>query len=73
MALKRLLPRRNTLADPYVERFTGSTRRECLDHIIIFDERHLPSFRSRYFQYHHRIRTHLSLDKELDGPQRLPA
>jgi hypothetical protein len=64
---------RSRWQNPYVERFTGSIRRECLDHIIIFNERHAPSFRSRYFQYHHRIRTHLSLDKELDGPQRLAA
>ena len=25
----------------YVERIIGSIRRECLDHVIIFDERHL--------------------------------
>jgi putative transposase len=27
--------------NPYVERIVGSIRRECLDHVIIFGERHL--------------------------------
>ena len=27
--------------NPYVERVIGSIRRECLDHIIVFNERHL--------------------------------
>ena len=54
---------RSPWQNPYVERFIGSIRRECLDHIIIFNERHLRSVLSRYFQYHHRTRTHLLLDK----------
>jgi hypothetical protein len=29
------------LADPYVERLIGTLRRDCLDHILIFGERHL--------------------------------
>ena len=52
---------------PFVERLIGSIRRECLDHVIIFNERHLRHILSGYFQYHHRTRTHLSLDK--DCPQ----
>jgi hypothetical protein len=30
-----------TLAEPYVERLIGSIRRECPDHVIILNERHL--------------------------------
>jgi putative transposase len=56
--------------NPYVERFIGSIRRECLDHIIIFNERHLRRVLSSYFQYHHMTRTHLSLDK--DCPETRP-
>ena len=26
---------------PYVERLIGTLRRECLDHVIIFSDRHL--------------------------------
>jgi transposase InsO family protein len=32
---------RSPWQNAYVERIIGSIRRECLDHVIIFDERHL--------------------------------
>ena len=48
----------------YVERIIGSIRRECLDHLVICDERHLRRVLSFYFRYHHETRTHLSLDKD---------
>jgi hypothetical protein len=35
-----------------------------LDHVIIFNERHLRRVLSSYFQYHHDTRTHLSLGKD---------
>jgi putative transposase len=57
--------------NPYVERLIGSVRRECLDHIIIFNERHLHHVLSRYFQYHHGARTHLSLNKDCPQPRRI--
>jgi putative transposase len=50
--------------NPYVERVIGSIRRECLNHIIIFDECHLRGVLSSYFHYYHQARTHLSLDKD---------
>jgi transposase InsO family protein len=40
---------RSPWQNPYVERFIGSIRRECLDHIIIFNERHLRGVLSSYF------------------------
>jgi transposase InsO family protein len=55
---------RSPWQNPYVERLIGSIRRECLDHIIIFNEHHLRGVLSEYFQYHHKTRTHLSLDKD---------
>jgi transposase InsO family protein len=61
---------RSPWQNPYVERLIGSIRRECLDHIIIFNERHLRRVLSSYFQYHHDARTHLSLNK--DGPRPRP-
>ena len=54
----------------YVERLIGSIRRECLDHIIILNEHHLRGVLSSYFQYYHKSRTHLSLDK--DRPKTRP-
>jgi putative transposase len=60
---------RSPWQNPFVERMIGSIRRECLDHIIIFNERHLRHVLSSYFQYHHRTRTHLSLDKDCPQPR----
>jgi putative transposase len=54
----------------YVERVIGSIRRECLDHIVIFNERHLRRALSTYIDYYHQTRTHLSLDK--DCPESRP-
>ena len=56
--------------NPYVERVIGSIRRECLDHIIVFNEEHLRSVLKAYFEYYHMDRTHLGLEK--DTPQKRP-
>ena len=61
---------RSPWQNAYVERLIGSIRRECPDHIIIFNEHHLRGVLSSYFQYYHKNRTHLSLDK--DYPQTRP-
>jgi len=53
-----------------IERVIGSVRRECLDHVIIINERHLRRVLSSYFRYYHESRTHLSLDK--DCPETRP-
>ena len=55
---------RSPWQNPYAERLIGSIRRECLDHVIILSERHLRRVLSDYFQYHHDVRTHLSLNKD---------
>ena len=53
----------------YVERVIGTIRRECLDHVIVFNEaglfRHLKSF----IAYYHESRTHLSLAKDAPEPR----
>jgi putative transposase len=46
------------------ERFIGSLRRECLDHIIILNETSLKRILKTYFQYYEHSRTHLSLVKD---------
>jgi len=50
---------RSPWQNAYVGRIIGSIRRECLDHVIILDERHLRRVLAAYFEYHHRSRTHL--------------
>ena len=48
---------RSPWQNAYVERVIGSIRRECLDHIVIFNERHLRRVLSSYVDYYHRTRT----------------
>lgn len=55
---------------PYIERLIGSIRRECLDHVIVINDRHLRRILHTYLGYYHRSRTHLSLDK--DAPDSRP-
>ena len=60
---------RSPWQNAFVERVIGSLRRECLDHIVIFNERHLRRVLSWYVDYYHRTRTHLSLDKDCPDPR----
>jgi transposase InsO family protein len=54
----------------HVERLIGSTRRECTDHMIVFNEAHLRRILSKYADYYNEGRTHLALGK--DTPCRRP-
>ena len=65
---------RSPWQNPYVERLIGSVRRECLDHSIILNERHLRRILGSYLDYYHGSRTHLSLGKDTpDGRPVQPA
>ena len=55
---------RSPWQNAYVERVIGSIRRDCLDHVIIFNERHLRKILREYLDYYHNCRTHLSLNKD---------
>jgi putative transposase len=55
---------RSPWQNAYVERVIGSIRHECLDHVVIFNERHLRRILSSYADYYHRSRTHLALNKD---------
>src|SRR3954452_6998801 len=48
----------------YAERLIGSIRRECLDHAVVFGERHLRHLLLSYMDYYNTARTHLSLGKD---------
>lgn len=54
-----------------VERWIGSCRRELLDHVIIFNERHARRLLGDYAAYYNADRCHLSLCK--DAPEHRPA
>ncbi|MFH1679892.1 MAG: integrase core domain-containing protein, partial [Candidatus Eisenbacteria bacterium] len=55
--------------NPYVERLIGSIRRECLDHMIIFNEDHLRRVLREYFRYYTDSRTHIGLGKDCPEPR----
>ena len=48
----------------HIERLIGSIRRECMDQVIIFNERHLRRILRQYITYYHESRTHLGLEKD---------
>src|SRR5919202_2169927 len=60
---------RSPWQNAYVERVIGSIRRECLDHILIINERHLRRVLASYVAYYHQSRTHLSLEKDCPEPR----
>jgi transposase InsO family protein len=46
------------------ERLIGSIRRECLDHVVVFGERHLRHVLASYMTYYNDARTQLSVNKD---------
>jgi transposase InsO family protein len=68
MGIKQVLSTpRSPWQRAYIERLIGSIRRECLDHVIVFNEGSLHRTLTSYLAYYHGWRTHLSLAK--DAPQ----
>jgi transposase InsO family protein len=60
---------RSPWQNPYVERLIGSIRRECLNHLIVCNARHLKRLLRSYFIYYHDARTHLALAKQCPKPR----
>ena len=76
MGIKELVTaRRSPWQNPFVERLIGSIPRECLNHVIVLNERHLRRILRSYFVYYHESRTHLSLkrnspiERKVDPPE----
>jgi putative transposase len=57
---------RSPWQNPYAERLIGSIRRECLDHLVVFNERQLRRILQEYFAYYNEVRPHQSL--EMNAP-----
>ena len=60
---KIVIAPRTPWQNPYCGRLVGSIRRECLDHVIIINERHLMRILQSYINYYLNARTHLSLKR----------
>jgi transposase InsO family protein len=48
----------------YAERLIGSIRRECTDHLLVFNAEHLRRILAKYAAYYNEVRTHVSLGKD---------
>ena len=64
---------RSPWQNAYCERFIGSVRRDCLDHVIVFSATGLQRLMDRYREYYEQSRTHLSLDKDAPIPRPIAA
>jgi putative transposase len=60
---------RSPWQNAYVERFIASVRRECLDHVIVFNATGLARLMRLYCIYYEQSRTHLSLGKDAPIPR----
>src|SRR5207302_6237238 len=55
-------------ANAVIERVIGTLRRECLDHLIIFDEQHLRLVLTEFVQYYNLERPHRTLRLQTPVP-----
>jgi putative transposase len=62
---------RSPWQNPYVERLIGSIRRDCLNHFVILNAKHLKRTLAWYFRYYNGSRTHLGLDKQCPCPRQV--
>ena len=70
MGIKQVLSApRSPWQRAYVERVIGTIRRECLDHMIVFNEGSLRFHMQNFCDYYHRSRTHLGLQKDTPEPR----
>jgi putative transposase len=57
--------------NPFAERGIGSIRRECLDHFLVLNERHLHRLLRAYLAYYNASRPHQALDQNSPHPRSL--
>ena len=63
------IPKGRPQCNCYVERLMRTLRQECLNHLIILDERHLRWVLQEYLDYYHCARPHQSLGQETSLPR----
>ena len=70
---EKVIAPRSPWQNPYVERLIRSLRRDYLDHVIVFNERHLHRVIREYMDYYHRHRTHRALERDCPVPRPIEA
>jgi len=66
-------PYRSPRANAHLERLVKTTRRECLDWLLIVNERHLRQVLAEFFDHYNRSRPHLALGLRPPCPEDVPA
>jgi putative transposase len=61
-------PIRSPKANAFAERFVKTARRECLDHLLLFGERHLRRILGEYLRHYNQERPHRGLALETPEP-----
>src|SRR5437764_1530299 len=65
MGIKQVLSApRSPWQRAYIERVIGTIRRECLDHVIVFNQTSLSRHLRLFIDYYHHSRCHLALAKD---------
>jgi transposase InsO family protein len=64
-------PVRAPTANAFAQRWVGTVRRECLDHVLIFGRSHLERVLGAYIEHYNRARPHRSI--ELQPPDPAPS
>ena len=59
-------------ANAFAERWVGTVRRECTDHLLIFGRRHLQLVLSQYVAHYNTERPHRGLQLRLPAPRPVP-
>ena len=66
-------PVQSPKANALCERFLGSVRRECLDHVLVFNERHARRVVREYVTFFNHSRPHQGIDQQIPEGLTLPA
>ena len=61
-------PYRAPLANSVAERVVRTFRKECLDHVIVLNERHLATLLAEFVHYYNHDRPHRTLEQETPVP-----
>ena len=62
-------PIRAPMANAFAERFVKTIRRECLDHVLVFGERHLERILKEYVGHYNQQRPHRGLSLHTPEPR----